>query len=124
MSAAPLLRVIDGGLSVTEEAQPLLRPNDGDRLYPIFKPGGGGAFIHVAAVSLILHGALIAASIEWNPFGEERADGGLEELIVIEGVDVVLLDQMENAPSLLAEAEEIEAADAAEPVTETEAASA
>ena len=124
MSAAPLLRVIDGGLSVTAEARPLPRPHDGDRLYPAFKPGGAGAFIHVAAVSLILHGALIAASVAWNPFGEERAAGGLEELIVIEGVDVVLLDQMENAPSPLAEAQEIETADAAEPVTETEVASA
>jgi protein TonB len=124
MSAAPLLRVIDGGLSVTEEAPPLPRPHDGDRLYPALKSGGGGAFVHVAAVSLILHGALIAASVAWNPFGEERAAGGLEELIVIEGVDVTLLDQMENAPSPLAEAQEIEAADAAEPVTETEVASA
>jgi protein TonB len=121
MSSAPALRIIEGGRPENGPAPTLPPVRDSERLYPVFDMGGRGAFIHVAVVSLIVHGAMIAAAVNWDLFGEERASGGSEEEIVIEGIEVVLLDQLPNAPSPPLEATAIEEAEIAEPVEETEA---
>jgi protein TonB len=122
MSSAPALKIIEGGRIADRTAPSLPAVHDSERLYPVFDAGGRGAFFHVIAVSLILHGAVVAAAIGWNLFGEERAIGGSEEAIVIEGIEIVLLDQMPNAPSPLVEAQAIETPDIAEPVEEAETA--
>jgi protein TonB len=119
MSLAPNLVIIEGGL--TAEEPPVIPPaRDADRIYLPATPTRPGDFAHFVAVSLTLHAAIVAGCIAWNFFGEERASGGTEELVVIEGVNVVMLDQLESTPSPLAEAEEIETSDEATPVEETE----
>jgi hypothetical protein len=119
MSLAPKLVVIEGGLAAEEP--PVIPPaRDTDRIYLPATPTRPGDFAHFVAVSLTLHAAIVAGCIAWNLFGEERASGGTEELVVIEGVNVVMLDQLESTPSPLAEAAEIETSDEAAPVEETE----
>jgi protein TonB len=118
MSLAPKLVIIEGGL--TAEEPPVIPPaGDADRLYLPATPTRAGDFAHLVAVSLTIHAAILAGCLAWSVFGEERASGGTEELVVIEGVDVVMLDQLPSAPSPLVEAAEIETDDEA-PVEETE----
>jgi protein TonB len=119
MSLAPKLVVIEGGLTATEP--PVVPPaGDADRLYLPAAPTRAGDFAHLVAVSLTIHAVILAGSLAWNLFGEERASGGTEELVVIEGVNVVMLDQLPSAPSPLVEAAGIETSDEAAPVEETE----
>jgi periplasmic protein TonB len=112
MSSAPALKIIEGG-RIEDRAVPSLAVADSVRLYPVFDTGRRGAFLHIIAVSLILHGVIIAAALNWNLFDEERAIGGSNEAIVIEGVEIVLLNQMPNSPSPLAKATAIDAPDIA-----------
>ncbi len=66
------------------------------------------------AASLMLHGAVLLASFDWEFLGEERVTGGGDEVVVIEGIDVILLDRMPVVAQPLAEARQISASDAAE----------
>lgn len=114
MSSTPLLRVIDGGGPEAGRAPALPPARESERLFPDFHKGRYDAFIYVVAVSLVLHGVIILGSTIWNDAGEERAAGGSDEEIVIEGIDVVLFDQMPNVASPLVEAPEIRDAEVAE----------
>lgn len=118
----PLLRIVDGGGAKADAAPAVARAHESERLFPDFYKGGHGVFLHVVAVSLILHGALILGPSLWSDAGDERAAGGSDEEIVIEGIDVVLFDQVPNVASPLVEAPEIPDADEAEAVAEADAA--
>ena len=119
MSLASKLVVIDGGLTGAEA--PVISPaGDADRIYLPATPTRAGDFAHLVAVSLTIHAVILAGALAWNVFGEERASGGTEELVVIEGVNVVMLDQLPSTPSPLVEASEIETNEDAAPVEETE----
>jgi periplasmic protein TonB len=119
MPSMPTLKVIDGGRATDGRAPSAPPAIAGERLYPIFAAiDRRGAFLHVVAVSLILHGAAIFAAVGWGFFGEERVAGGSEELVIIEGIDVVLLDQV---PSPLAEAGPVDESDVVDPAPATEA---
>lgn len=124
MPSAPTLKVIDGGRATAGQAPPVPPAIESERLFPILAAAGSrDAFYRVVAVSLILHGTVLLASVGWNFIGEERVAGGSEDMVVIEGVDVILLDKMPSVPAPLAEAREIDESDVAEalPSTDTSA---
>jgi TonB family protein len=51
-------------------------------------------FWRVFGFSLLLHAAIVAVAMWQNPFGEERAAGGTDELVTIEGVTVEMVDSL------------------------------
>ena len=122
MSPAPRLRLVVGGDPATDTVPPVPPTVASERPFPVFITGRNWGFVHVVAVSLILHGGLIAASTQWIKAGEERAAGGSDDEIVIEGVDFILLDQMPSTAAALVEAPEITDADINEAPAETKVA--
>lgn len=108
MSSAPKLRVIEGGRAVSSPAPSLPPAIGNERLYPISASiDRRGAFFLVVAASLIFHGIVLLASVDWNILGEERVAGGSGEDIVVDGIDVILVDQVPSVPPPLSEAREI-----------------
>jgi protein TonB len=113
MPSAPLLKVIEGGRAETGPA-PLIPPAvESERLYPIFASGRDW-FLPVMVASLMLHGAALLAAFDWEFPGEERVTGGSDEVVVVEGIDVILLDRMPSVAQPLAQAREISDSDVAE----------
>ena len=86
-------------------------------------PPRSDRFWIAAAVSLLLHGGIVAAWSGWSVSDEARSEGGSEDFIVIEGASVVLLDSMPSAGATgLPEAEPLtEAAPASSALAETSA---
>lgn len=60
--------------------------------------------------SLILHAGVAAAILCWAEIGEERAAGGTDDLVVLQGASIELLDSL---PSLLVEARVVESSEPA-----------
>jgi protein TonB len=90
-------------------AAPVLgAPGEADRLAPRGFSLPERPFRPALLAALLLHLAAAGALLWWAGTGEERAAGGTDDLIVMEGVSVELLDSL---PSVLVKAEEVTAAE-------------
>lgn len=123
MPAAPHLKLVTSDGEPVASQSPFPPPTEaGERLFPVFEWPRSSIFMQVVAASLVIHGAIIAASIDWTAFTEERGAGNNEETIVIEGVDVILLDRMPSVRPPLTTAKTIDEVDLARPLENTQVA--
>lgn len=128
MGQAARLRVIRGGLEprVAFETAPDVGAPPIELRFADIGRRRRPAVLFALVLSAILHGTLIAWGLMMNlSDGEALAEGGSEELLVIEGVSVILLDGVESAASdgadALPVAEAVTAVSTAATVPEPEA---
>lgn len=99
---AAVLRVIAGGIeprvAFASAPEPLAQ-NAPDRLPPPHARFSGLRIFAAAAISIAVHGAIIAWGMQWRAEDEARAEGGSEDLLIAEGVSVVLIDSIASDAS-------------------------
>ena len=115
------LRVIQGLRDMHPEADaaPAVSAVVTDDRLGLPTPAERSPFLIVLAASLIVHLGLLAYATYRSVTGDERSEGGSEEMILIDGMTVELLDSMPSAPQL-AGAEAVTETETAEPVEKIE----
>lgn len=99
MASAARLRVIAGGLEprVAFAAAPEVAPPDAMARWPRRTRVAVPGVLLAVLLSLVVHGAFIAWGFYRTAGEEALAEGGSHDLIVMEGVSVLLLDSTESS---------------------------